>query len=69
MIAYQIYQLVHMNGCSFYFNGSIMGMYPIERLFYQNYFDTTTLNFFPMPTKHISIEKTTVFVASTGTIA
>ena len=31
MIAHQIYQLLHMQGCGFYFHGSIMGMYTIER--------------------------------------
>ena len=31
MIDHQIYQLLHMQGRSFYFHGSIMGMYPIER--------------------------------------
>ena len=30
MIAHQIHQLLHMQVCSFYFHGSIMGMYPIE---------------------------------------
>ena len=46
MIAHQIHQLLHMQGCSFYFHGSIMCMYPIERLFYQNDIDTTTLKNF-----------------------
>ena len=31
MIAHQVHQLLHMQGCSFYFHCSIMGMYPIER--------------------------------------
>ena len=31
MIAHQIHQLLHMQGCIFYFHGSIMGMYLIER--------------------------------------
>ena len=30
-IAHQIHQLLHMQGCSFCFHGSILGMYPIER--------------------------------------
>ena len=31
MIAHQIHQLLNMQECSFYFHGSIMGMYLIER--------------------------------------
>ena len=31
MIAHQFHQLLHMQGCSFYFRGSILGMYLIER--------------------------------------
>ena len=31
MIAHQINQLLHMQGCSFYFRGSFLGMYLIER--------------------------------------
>ena len=30
MISHQINQLLHMQGCSFCFNGPIMCMYPIE---------------------------------------
>ena len=31
MIAHKINQLLHMQGCSFYFCVSILGIYPIER--------------------------------------
>ena len=31
MIAHQVHQLLHMQGCSFYLHGSILGMYQIER--------------------------------------
>ena len=31
MISHQINQLLHMQGRSFYFCGSILGIYPIER--------------------------------------
>ena len=43
MISHQIHQLFHMQKCSLYFNGSVLGMYPIEELFYQNDIDTTNL--------------------------
>ena len=43
MISHQIHQLLHMQNCSLYFNGSVLGMYPIEELFYQNDIDTTNL--------------------------
>ena len=42
----QIRQLLRIQGCSFYFHVSILVMYPIERWFYQNDLDTTTLNKF-----------------------
>ena len=56
-------------GCSFYFNGSIMGMYSIELWFYQNDLDTTTLKKSPVLTRDITIEETIMCVVSTGTIA
>ena len=31
IIAHQIHQLLHMQGCSLYFHDSILVMYPIER--------------------------------------
>ena len=48
MITHKIHQLLHMQGCSLYFLCSIMVMYPIERIFYQNNFDTTTLKTLPV---------------------
>ena len=55
-IAHQIHQLLHIQGCSFYFHGSILGMYPVEWWFYQDDIDTTTLKTNPMSTTNISIE-------------
>ena len=69
MIAHQIQQLLHMQGCSFYFHVSILGMYHIEQWFYQNDPGTITLKKIPMSTKNISIERTIVFVVITVTVA
>ena len=69
MIDHQIHQLLHMQVCSFYVHGSILGMYLIARKFYQNDLDTTTLKKFPHSDKKNSIEKTIVLFASTGAVA
>ena len=45
-ISHQIHQLLHMQGCSLYLHDSILGMYPIEQLFYQNDLDNTTFKNF-----------------------
>ena len=52
IIANQIHQLRHMQECSFYFHGSILGMYPNECQFYQKGLDTTNLKKIPMSTKN-----------------
>ena len=61
MISHQIHQLLHMQGCGLYFHGSIMGMYPIERWFYQKILIPPLWKHFPMSTKYISIEKKRFF--------
>ena len=69
MIVHQIHQLLHMQECSFDFNGSILGIYPIELWLYQNDLDTTTLKNSPLLTKDITIEETIVFVVSSRILA